>query len=89
MSHTLTVDVPEEVYTVVVKTAEQTGQLPETLIAQWLTAITRHLANDPVEQFIGTLKSPVSDWADKHDEYIGKTLGETMSTTDSSNISIN
>jgi hypothetical protein len=31
MSSTLTVDIPEEVYTVVVKTAEQTGQLPETL----------------------------------------------------------
>jgi len=75
MSHTLTVDAPEEVYTVVVKTAEQAGQLPETLVAQWLTAITRHLANDPVEQFIGALigalKSPFSDWADNHDKYFG------------------
>ena len=31
MSYTLTGDVPEEVYTVVMKTAEQTGQLPEIL----------------------------------------------------------
>ena len=74
MSHTLTVDVPEKVYTAVVKTAEQMGQLPETLIAQWLTTITEHLMDDPVEQFIGAFSTHVADWADNHDTYIGKAI---------------
>lgn len=74
MSHTLTLDVSEEVYTLLVKAAKQTGQLPETLANELLTAVTRKLTDDPVEQFIGALKSPVSDWADKHDEYIGNVI---------------
>ena len=74
MSHALTVDVPEKVYTVVVKTAEQMGQVPEMLIAQWLTTITKHLIADPVEQFIGACSTHVADWADHHDTYIGKAI---------------
>ena len=74
MSHTLTLDVSEEVYTVLMQTAKQTGQLPETLAVKWLTAVTKHLKDDPVEQFIGAFSSHVSDWADNHDTYLGKAL---------------
>jgi hypothetical protein len=70
------------VYTVLFQTAKQTGQLPETLAAQWLTAVTKHLTDDPVEQFIGTFKSPVADWADNHDTYLGNAVMETMKTPD-------
>ena len=82
MSHTLTLDVSEEVYTLLVKAAKQTGQLPETLANELLTAVTRKLTDDPVEQFIGKLKSPVSDWADKHDQYIGNIIMETMNSAE-------
>ena len=82
MSHTLTLDVSEEVYTLLVKAAKQTGQLPETLANELLTAVTRKLSDDPVEQFIGALKSPVSDWADKHDKYIGNVIMETMNSAE-------
>ncbi len=33
MPHTLTLEAPEEVFTVLVKTAERTGQTPEALAA--------------------------------------------------------
>ncbi len=82
MSHTLTLNVSEEVYNVLMQTAKQTGQLPEKLAVKWLTAVTKHLTDDPVEQFIGAFRSNVSDWADNHDTYLGKALMETMSNTE-------
>lgn len=74
MSHTLTISLADEVYAVLTKTAMQVGQVPETLAAQWLKAISQHLTDDPVEQFIGVIKSPVADWADRHDVYIGNMI---------------
>ncbi len=78
MSHTLTIDIPEEVYEPLKKTAEQSGQSPETLVVQWLAAAVQHLVDDPVEQFIGAFDSQGSDWADHHDQYLGKSLAETI-----------
>ncbi|GAK51660.1 hypothetical protein U14_02905 [Candidatus Moduliflexus flocculans] len=82
MSHTLIISLADEVYTVLTRTAKQIGQMPETLAAQWLKAISQHLTDDPVEQFIGAIKSPVTDWADQHDAYLGKMVMETMQAVD-------
>ena len=41
---------------------------------KWLTVVTKHLTDDPVEQFSGAFSSHVSDWPDNHDTYLGKTL---------------
>ncbi len=79
MSHTLTLDLSEEVYSVLFRTAKQTEQLPETLAAKWLTIVTQHMTDDPVEQFIGAFKSDIPDWADKHDAYLGKAIAEEIS----------
>ena len=38
----------------------------------WLAAVSRHAALDPVEQFIGAVRTGVSDWADQHDKYLGQ-----------------
>ncbi len=61
MSHTLALDGSEDVYTVLLQTAKQTGQLPETSAAKWLTAVTKHVADAPVEQFIGAFRTNVSE----------------------------
>ena len=71
MGHTLTLEVPEDVYESLLKTAQETGQQPETLAVQWLTQATRKGADDPVEQFIGAFNSHGSDWVERHDEYLG------------------
>lgn len=78
MSHILTLEVPEEVYKVLMKTAEQTGQPPEALAVQWLAAMAQHLVDDPLEQFIGAFSSHGSDWAEHHDTYLGRSITETM-----------
>ena len=70
MSHTLTLEISDNVYASLIQTAEQTGQVPEKMAAQWLAAAIQHLHNDPLESFIGTFKSNVSDWADNHDQYL-------------------
>lgn len=71
MSHTLTLEVPEDVYELPLKTAQQTGQRPESLAVQWLTQATKEDAIDPIEQFIGAIDSHGSDWVEQHDAYLG------------------
>lgn len=79
--HTLTLEVPEAVYEPLRKTAEQSGQSPEVLAVQWLTAAVQQLVEDPVEKFIGAFNSQGSDWADHHDRYVGQSIAETMRNT--------
>jgi hypothetical protein len=74
MSHTLTLEAPEEVFTVLVKTAEHTGQTPEALATQWLADAMRRSEEDPLEKFIGAFDSGGSDWADQHDKYLSQSL---------------
>ena len=78
MGHTLTLEVPDEVYNPLLKTAEQTGQKPEELAIQWLAAVVQTFSNDPLEKFIGALKSDIPDWADQHDKHLGQSLMEEM-----------
>ena len=79
MSHTLILDVPEDVYEPLLKKAKQAGSTPEELAVKWLLTIIRNVMNDPVENFIGAFSSNISDWADQHDKYLGGTLMEKMS----------
>ncbi|WP_417914465.1 hypothetical protein [Candidatus Electronema sp. JM] len=77
MSQSLTLNVSEEVYRHLLRAAEQAGQLPEALAAQWLALFTRNLQDDPLEKFIGAFRSNCPDWADNHDRYIGQSQIET------------
>lgn len=74
MGRTLTLKVPEEVYEPLAQAAERTGSTPEALAIEWLAAVSRHAARDPLENFIGALRSDVPDWADQHDKYLGQAL---------------
>lgn len=69
MGHTLLLEVPENVYELLTKTAEQVGRPREALTAKWLVATINRLAYDPLEKFIGAFSSGVSNWADDHDQY--------------------
>jgi hypothetical protein len=74
MAHTLTLEVAEEIYQPLLKTAAQTGQTPEALAEQWLANAVRHFIDDPLEEFIGALPSEVPNWTEQHDHYIGRAL---------------
>lgn len=72
MGHTMTLNVPEELYRSLVQRAEEVGQEPESLAVELLTTATELGADDPLEAFIGAFSSQGSDWADRHDAYLGK-----------------
>jgi hypothetical protein len=83
MGHTLTLDVPEDVYQSLMQKAKQTGQAPEALAVQLLATATQHQVDDPLEQFIGAFSSYGADWADHHDTYLGESIRDTMRREDS------
>jgi hypothetical protein len=67
MGHTLTLEVPEDVYQSLIQKAEQTGQPPEAVAVQLLTTATQPQVEDPIEPFIGAFSSHGIAWADQHD----------------------
>src|SRR5262245_46933467 len=70
MRHTLTLDLPEQVYQYLRQQAEQTGQSPETVAVQWSAAATQSYVTNPLEQCIGAFSSYGTDWANHHDAYL-------------------
>ena len=77
MSHTMTLDLPENVYRSLKEKADEAGQLPEVVAVQLLTSATHPEASDPLEEFIGAFDSQGIDWADQHDTHLGNSVKET------------
>lgn len=73
MSHKLTLDLPDEVYVPLAESAARAGASPERLAVEWLAAHGRG-AYDPVEPFIGAIRTDIPNWADRHDELLGAAL---------------
>jgi hypothetical protein len=78
MIYTLELELPEDIYESLVRSANQTGQQPEELAVQWLQAASQNAVDDPLEPFIGAFTSGIPDLADRHDENLGKTIAETL-----------
>ena len=78
MAHTLVLDVPENVFDALVKTAHETGRSPEELAAEWLANAAQSVEDDPFEKWIGAHSSDIRGWADEHDKYIGAQVLESM-----------
>ena len=72
MSHSLTLDIPDELYDSLAIAAKRAGSTPEHQAIQWLAETASTPESDPLEKFIGAFESQHTDWADQHDEYIGK-----------------
>jgi hypothetical protein len=72
MAHTVTLQLPENLYEPLVRVANQTGQTPEELITGWLSNAVQQFADHPIEEFIGAFSSNIPDWADRHDQYLGQ-----------------
>jgi hypothetical protein len=74
----LVLEVPEDLYEPLAKTAQRAGQTPEELAIEWLAAAIHNVQDDPVEDYIGAFSSNVPDWADQHDKYLGQTLMDQL-----------
>ncbi|MFN8492699.1 MAG: hypothetical protein U0350_34170 [Caldilineaceae bacterium] len=78
MGHVLLLELPEEIYQPLIKTAQQSGDTLEQVATNWLAAMVRQTWQDPLERFIGSFRSNVFDWADQHDLYLGQQLSQEM-----------
>ncbi|MBV8127814.1 MAG: hypothetical protein ACLQU5_25335 [Isosphaeraceae bacterium] len=74
MSHPLTIDVPEEVFSYLNKLALQQGKTPETLAQELVSTAVQELEEDPLLRWAGAIDSEISDVAERHDYYIGQAL---------------
>jgi len=74
MTHTLTLELPEQVYEPLLKVAQRTGTTLEHVALEYITNEVACFENDPVEKFIGAFDSGVADLGSRHDEYIGESL---------------
>ena len=74
MGHTLTLEIPEDLFESLRKIAEETGRTPEEIVIQSVTTHARQVADDPLAKWIGAFDSGVPDWADNHDKYIGESI---------------
>jgi hypothetical protein len=76
MGHALTVDLPEDVYESLLRTAREANQPPAAVAAQLLAEITKAAGEDPLARFIGAFDSQGSDWADRHDAHLAESVME-------------
>ena len=67
MSHPLTIDVPEEVFSHLNKLALQLGKTPETLAQELVSTAVQELEEDPLLRWAGAIDSEISDVAERHD----------------------
>jgi hypothetical protein len=74
MSHPLTIDVPEEIFSYLNKLALQQGKTPETLAQELVSTAVQELEEDPLLRWAGAIDSEISDVAERHDYYIGQAL---------------
>ncbi len=78
MTHSLTLDLPEEIYQPLLNTAMQNGKRVEEIAVEVLASVRKTKVADPFEKFIGSIKSDITDLAENHDKYIGENLAKDL-----------
>ena len=70
MSQTLTLQIADDTYAELLRSANDRQQAPETIAAEVLS----ELFDDPLMRLAGTFTGPAHDVAARHDHYIGASL---------------
>jgi hypothetical protein len=79
MSHQLTLDLPDEVYQPLLRRARETGQPLEALIRDCLArAVEAPSPPGRLRRWAGAFASDVPDAAERHDEYLGRSLADEL-----------
>ncbi len=81
MGHALLLELSEEIYQPLIKTAQQSGDTPEQVATSWLEAVIRRGGQDPIEKFIGAFQSNNFNWTEQHDLILGQELLQEMQGT--------
>lgn len=77
MMHTLTIELPAETFIVIEEQAKEKGVEPAQVAVEWLSDAARRageMTTDPLIALFGTIESPVTDVAERHDDYIGQAV---------------
>lgn len=75
---TLTVELEDRLYQTLKLIAQQLGQTPEQIGAQWIAKAVERVECDPLLALAGTLECDVTDVGERHDHYIGQSLLSEM-----------
>ncbi len=78
MSQTLQVEISDEAYLRLSQLAQNEGKTPSELGAEIVSRNIAHLLHDPLDEFIGKIKTGVPGWTQRHDELIGEQLAREL-----------
>jgi len=80
MSCTVSLEISDELYRTLSDVAARQNRSAEEVGAEWFQSTIERLAADPIMSLIGSVRSEsdVSDWADRHDYYIGEHLAAEL-----------
>jgi len=72
--HTLTLELPDDIYEPLLHQAQRSASTPEALLTQWAVKAVQPVSEDPLLKLLGSIEGDVSDVSARHDEYLGRTL---------------
>ncbi len=78
MTHSIVLEVPENIYQEIVKEAESKKRKVEEIALERLAKDAPREIEDPLDKFVGAFRSDVPDWADNHDKYLGEELAKDL-----------
>ncbi len=74
MTHSLTLEVPDNIYQSLIDKASKNGKKIEEVALEKLANGDEQHIDDPLDEFVGAFRSEVPDWAENHDKYLGESL---------------
>lgn len=74
MTHSLTLEIPENTYRALVEKAAKNGKEVEEIAIEKLAVPSPEDIPDPLDEFIGAVSSGIPDLGLNHDKYIGEQL---------------
>ena len=77
--HTLTLELPDDIYEPLLYQAQRDASTPEALLTQWAIQAVQPAPEDPLLKLLGSIEAEVSDVSAKHDEYLGRSLQTDIS----------
>lgn len=72
MTHSLTIEVPDQLYRTLVEKASKKGKEIEEIAVDRLSDEWPEDVIDPFDKFIGAFNSDIPDWGTRHDELLGE-----------------
>ena len=80
MTKQLVINLPDDVYNSLEEKAQQNGLTVEKYVQWWIKLAVVENARDPIDDIIALIQSDIEDWGDHHDEHLGRSMINTLTT---------